>query len=67
MQIKSHSWFSGFDWEALANQKLEAPNPPELEELHIHVRLLPEHLQGFVHGSKNSATNRLYNSAEEIV
>ena len=51
--MKAHPWFARFDWEALANQKLEAPNPHELEELHIHVRLLPEHLKGQKPRSKN--------------
>ena len=45
MQMKSHPWFAGFDWGALAKQDLVAPSPPELMKVHIHVDLLPEHLR----------------------
>jgi hypothetical protein len=38
-QVKEHAWFEGFDWDALEKQTLPAPNPPELEEVHIHSRL----------------------------
>uniref|UniRef100_A0A7R9V3J8 Protein kinase domain-containing protein n=1 Tax=Chlamydomonas euryale TaxID=1486919 RepID=A0A7R9V3J8_9CHLO len=38
--VKEHTWFAGFDWEALGKQTLEAPRPPELEETHIHGHLL---------------------------
>jgi len=37
--IKAHEWFQGFDWEALATQKMEAPMPPEYEYMHIHSNL----------------------------
>ena len=60
--MKAHPWFSGFDWDLLASQKLEAPDPPELEAVHIHIRLLPENLRGLVRGSKSSA---LYNGSVE--
>ena len=65
MQVKAHAWFSGFDWEALAAQRMPAPVPPELEAVHIHVKMLPEHLRTMVHaGSKTSA---LYSSGEAPV
>jgi serine/threonine protein kinase len=44
-QVKVHPWFEGFDWDALARQEMEAPQPPELDYVHIHVKLLPEHLK----------------------
>jgi serine/threonine protein kinase len=31
-QITTHPWFHGFDWQALLDQKLEAPH---FEELHV--------------------------------
>jgi len=31
-EVKSHSWFKGFNWEALANGKLKAPFIPEKDE-----------------------------------
>ncbi|GAX81530.1 hypothetical protein CEUSTIGMA_g8958.t1 [Chlamydomonas eustigma] len=44
-QVKVHPWFEGFDWDALERQTMEAPRPKELEYVHIHVKLLPEHLK----------------------
>lgn len=44
-EIKSHAWFKGFDWDALSQQCLPAANPPELESVHIHVKLLPEDMR----------------------
>ena len=29
-EVKAHPWFSGFDWEALAQRKLRAPYLPRI-------------------------------------
>lgn len=43
-QIKKHAWYRGFDWEALESQSMEAPNPTELLEVHIHTSII-HHMQ----------------------
>jgi serine/threonine protein kinase len=31
-QIRAHPWFKGFDWQAVVDQSMEAP---DFEELHV--------------------------------
>ncbi|KAL6747326.1 kinase-like domain-containing protein [Haematococcus lacustris] len=37
--VRRHPWFAGFDWEALEQQSLAAPDFKEMQEVHIHTHL----------------------------